>query len=572
MRPVVLSVVDGKNFLLGSFDTTNFQTWWKSEPFPGAVDIIRSPIHVYGQYHVCIVKMTNGTYSIYRTKNMGKSWTQVYNTPNVIYTLTAIDYGWIVGSTSAGWIESKLDSGYTWTSISSFAPGCKTVININDDILFAHDGTNIWRSTDYARTWSIKLSKTGWTSLPYHPGYPVESFSWNSNAYPALTGINKFVAVGFGPYLVISDDLGENWTTHPTGSHDSWYKNNGWGRGMFGPAYYTNILQLVHTSMEGKSPNDTTIMARVLDNSTNRVYYMCSGPYTPALPGLGTGTGFLWSDPVYIMSYNGYENGIITASDVQNPGASTHSHLATITVYQNNTPIVLYSINGGYNWAGVNASSVTVYEGDPAQEIVSPIGQQVFDEEYFTTYTWVGAACHNTGRYIDDFNKTVRCISFDVDFLNTFRKTKTLSDDIILMKVKYKTCTYDILNKKTNIKTYTPDVALLKYNITHNCLMDECTQKTFLKTCTSDVANAERVLLPLLQDATIQKTCNKTLFTRTYINGSLEKTCEMGIKIVDNHVDEIMNSIERYTLQVPDIRYPSIPYKPFDSRTQEVNL
>jgi len=70
MQPAVLSVVDGKNFLLGTFDTTGFQNWWKSETFPGEVESIQRPLHVYGQYHVCICKMSNGTYSIYRTKIM----------------------------------------------------------------------------------------------------------------------------------------------------------------------------------------------------------------------------------------------------------------------------------------------------------------------------------------------------------------------------------------------------------------------------------------------------------------------------------------------------------------------
>ena len=136
LKSVALSVVEGKNFILGTFDTVNFQTWWKSEPFPGAIEEIQKPLHVYGQYHVCVCKMTNGTYSIYRTKNAGVSWISVYNTSDKIYTLTLIDYGWVVGSTSAGWIESQLDSGKTWSKISSFAPSCKTVIITGNDVMF----------------------------------------------------------------------------------------------------------------------------------------------------------------------------------------------------------------------------------------------------------------------------------------------------------------------------------------------------------------------------------------------------------------------------------------------------
>ena len=117
MRPVTLSIVENRNFILGTFDTSGFQTWWKSLPFPGDIDYIKDITHVYGQYHVCIVKMSNGTHSIYRTHDSGKTWVQVYNTPDIIYSITQIDYGWVLASTSTGWLESTLDSGFTWTKI-----------------------------------------------------------------------------------------------------------------------------------------------------------------------------------------------------------------------------------------------------------------------------------------------------------------------------------------------------------------------------------------------------------------------------------------------------------------------
>lgn len=561
MRPVVLSVVDGKNFLLGSFDTTNFQAWWKSEPFPGAVDIIQSPIHVYGQYHVCIVKMTNGTYSIYRTKNMGKSWVQVYNTSSIIYTLTAIDYGWIVGSTSTGWIESKLDSGFTWSVISSFAPRCKTVINISDDILFAHDGSKIWRSTDYAKTWSVVLNKASWYSQPLHPDWSGYTFAWSGYASPALAGVNQTLFVGFGPYLVISEDLGATWTTHPSGWNNSVFNSPNWGNISLCPQTGNHIEQLILTEGVGQTTANSAIMMR--NRIGNTIYYMYSGPTAQY------SASWIWQN---IFSNNS-TSGTISAYDVLQAGSPLHDILAVITTYDsNNNPVIMKSLDGGLNWTYSNVSNVTVYEGDPAQEIISGIGQQTFDEEYWTTYTWMGMTCHNAGRYIEELNKTVRGISFDVDFLNAFQKTKSYPEDLLLMKVKYKTCPYDVLNKKANIETFTSDSLLLKYDIDYTYLAGGYTKKEFLETITSDITIAERTLLPLLQDATVQKTCDEILFTRAYINGQLEKTYEMGIKIVDNHVDEIMNSIEKFSPQFPDVKYPDIGYVPFDSRTQKVSL
>ena len=64
---------------------------------------------------------------------------------------------------------------------------------------------------------------------------------------------------------------------------------------------------------------------------------------------------------------------------------------------------------------------------------------------------------------------------------------------------------------------------------------------------------------------------NEAIFNvRMNKKDTTEKSCDFVMKLVEDHVDEIMTSINRYTLQAPDIRYPSVPYVPFDSRNQEV--
>jgi len=564
MRPVVLSVIDGKNFILGTFDTTSFQSWWKSKPFPGAIDIIQKPIHVYGQYHVCIVKMLNGTYSIYRTKDMGKTWESVYNTSDIIYTLTTIDYGWIVGSTSSGWIESRLDSGYTWSEISSFAPNCKTVINIGDDYLFAHDGTSIWKSEDYARTWSKVLTKTSWYSQPLHEGWSGWTFSWNGDVEPALAGINETIFVGFGPYLIISDDLGNTWTTHPSGWNNSAFNMPNWGNASFSPRANNRILQIIVTEGAGLPTTNSGIMLRNLVGYS--VNYMYSGPIVSS----GYSAGWQWSTQ-FSQPFNS-ANGMITSYDVQRPGSPLPDLLASFTTYDSeNNPIVMYSTDGGYTWYSVNTSTVTVYEGDPAQEIISGLGQQVFDEEYFTTYTWVGSACHNSGKYIVEYNKTVRNISHDMDFLVSVRNTKTIPCDVVTKIIKDKTYSFDVLNKKTNIKTYSFDV-LNKNTSINQCLIGGYLQDTFTKSCNYDVVNALRLVKALSQDILSQKELIKFINMRMNLMGPAEKSCTMQMKLVDSHTDQIMNYVERYSPQLPDVRYPNIPYKPVDYNTDTVVL
>lgn len=576
MRPVLLTVVEGKNFILGSFDTTNLAAWWKSEPFPGSIEKIESPIHVYGQYHVCIVKKTDGTYSIYRTKNYGKSWVEVYNTPHIIYTLTRIDYGWIIGSTSTGWIESKLDSGLTWTALSSFAPGCKTVINISDDILFAHDGSKVWRSTDNGATWSIVLNKAGWISYKSVTGGPTRSFKWNSIAYPALAGTGETVLVGFGPYLNISFDLGNSWGTHINAWEDT---NPGYGslggNGRFSPLYNTIILQIILTEYHGPILDQSCFMARTTTSSYSSVRYLYSGInyeyyHSPGRPA-GVSTAYAWTER-FSLPFANDTKGQICAYNVLRPGSSMYDIMAVVcSTDSNNSPVIKTSTDGGWIWNTLNSSTVTVYEGDPAQEIVSPIGQQVFDEEYWTTATWVGEPCHNSGRYIIDYNKTVRGISADFDFLTSFTKTKSYGSDMTTYITYEDTYDFDILNK-VSIYEYVPSDMLLKDTVSIFHSPDILMEKEFPISFDMDILNAARKISELDIDSLVQKTCFPEMYPRMYLIGPNEKSYGMETKIVDNRIDEIMNSVERYTIQLPDIHYPDIPYKPVDFRTDGVTL
>jgi len=555
MQPVVLSVVEGKNFLLGTFDTTNFQDWWKSEPFPGAIDEIQQPVHVYGQYHVCICKMSNGTYSIYRTKNMGKSWVQVYNTANIIYTLTLIDFGWVIGSTSAGWIESWQDSGYTWSEISSFAPGCKTVINIDDDVLFAHDGNYIWRSYDLAETWSKVLDCHNISWVGFHGGSERTTFTGYSS--PALCGYGSRVVASCGPYLLVSDNLGSTWTMPWGWAGDPTFAAFGivWTL----PRNNIRILQLSIVDYTGLQPDDFTVVARVLIQNTGKVRYIVNND-----------GGYLntWNT-LFDLNYHGEEIGKINTYSVLKVGTSTTDFLATISDFNSDgTPIFKTSING-FNWINVNTSTVTVYEGDPLDEIYSPVGQQVFDEEYIAKYVWSGVPCHNSGKWIIDLNKTVRGLSWDQDLLISFRKTNPLAMLYSTLVTKYKTYDNDVLNKKTILKSLLDDV-LLKKTVTKTHLVSQMLQKSFTESMDSYVAIAERVPVSITPDILNKKTLTKLSYYDVCLFDTPEKTYSADIRLIDDHLEEITVSIERYTPQLLDIEYLDLPYKPYDSRAQRV--
>lgn len=567
----MLSILEGKNYLLGTFDTTNFENWWKSEPFPGSIEEIQQPLHVFGQYHVCIVRMKNGTYSIYRTKNAGKSWVSVYNTADKIYTLNLVDYGWVIASTSTGWLESWEDAGYTWSKISSFAPNCKTVINISDDVLFAHDGTSVWRSYDLAESWTKVLTSTGWTSIGFHDPTVTRQFKWNSVSEPALAGTGQTVFVGFGPYLNISEDLGKTWFTHLQGWDAGWayYNGVGWGGDqLFSPFYNTRILQLVMTDVVGTTLDETVLMARVHQLNSNQVAYAYSGTNYKFE---NKGTGFSWKTR-FSLPFANSKKGIISSYDVMRPGSPIKDRLAVVCSHDaNNKPVVTYSIDCGWTWDILDYSAVTVYEGDPTQEIASPKGQQTWDEEYWTRSTWVGAACHNSGKYIVEKNKTVRCISSDYDLLLNFRKTKSSIRDILIKKLFTKNLPIDVLSKKTKIKSCGFDV-LGKKTVFKSYLASSLIQDTFEKTYSDFLAIAKRNILDDSMDALIQKDNLIRVYYDVLLFDNVEKSYGMETKLIDDHVENLITSVSRYTPQAPDIRYLDIPYKPYDSRNQEVTL
>lgn len=47
--PVALIYLPNQPYLIGTFDTTNFTNWWRSKPFPDAIEFIKKGMHVYGR-------------------------------------------------------------------------------------------------------------------------------------------------------------------------------------------------------------------------------------------------------------------------------------------------------------------------------------------------------------------------------------------------------------------------------------------------------------------------------------------------------------------------------------------
>jgi hypothetical protein len=245
--------------------------------------------------------------------------------------------------------------------------------------------------------------------------------------------------------------------------------------------------------------------------------------------------------------------------------------LVSFSTYDSsNNPIVKYSDTAGYSWESLLPSSVTVYEGDPNNEVYSQKGQSIFNEEYFTTYTWIGLSCHNKGYYKIDYNKTVRGISADVDLISSFLNTKNLISNLAI-KVPTKQLTYDSDNliKKACSSQYSNQI-FCKSSATKQFLSGTLIKDTLELNKEFNISISSRLLSEYENYAYVQAPKEKYSFYDVAIFTTPEKTYGMETKLIDDHVEQVMNSIERYTWQAPDVRYPDIPYNVYDSRNQDV--
>ena len=364
----------------------------------------------------------------------------------------------------------------------------------------------------------------------------------------------------------------QGWTKYWAFEHGKAYgypvKDWAWGGAkLFSPFYNTRILQLEMTDTSGITSDDHALTARVLDLETNKVMYAYSGKnyfYE------NKSTGYAWKIK-FELPYADEKHGVLCSYDVLQPGSSEYNKLVMVCSYDaSNNAIVMYSTDSGWTWTTLNYNNVSVYEGDPSQEIISDIGQYVFDEEYWTTATWMGSACHNDGKWIAELNKSIRGLSWDMDIYTVF-PSKNKNYNMIFSTKLYKDKEYvvDLLCKKLHTTELNPDILLKKPSM-KSMIASGYIKKYFDKTCSIDSKLASRIIKDIDNDIFIQQVNESFFNVIMYQKDTAQKSCEFGIKLVDDHVEEIMTSINRYTPQAPDVRYPRTPYVPFDSRNQEV--
>jgi hypothetical protein len=573
MRQVVLVKLPNSTQFLGTFDTTNYVDWWKSEPMPGNVAEITQNEWCYGQYHLATCRMNDSTYSVFRSADFGKTWTEIKNFAGQIYTLTRIDYGWMLLNTTTGWYTST-DTGLTWTLISTGAPGCKTVINIEGNVLIGHTGDKIYRSADTGVTWTQVQDCHLLSVMPIHETYHYTIYN-SADCYPALAGVNNRVLAGAGPYLLSSDDTGQNWTLfYSPFNNFGWFCDDELD-------YYTQsrcrCLQLTWTGGTSSVPEDNTFMARIYNPVTGMVRHYYSGYIANWFSATKHpdwadrnlyGGGLRWSSR-FDQGFSGYYNGKMVAYATMIQNTNTIESLIYSSQMQynpttgGNSTSPKISEDGGLTWLDLDPNQFKVYEGDPDTSTTYTYGGSFVSENYTKT-VWVGYPCHNSGYYTSS-GYIQRGISLDEDLRLLKTRTNTIAPDVVIKKIQTKTYDPDVVLLLSTNKTYTPDV-VIKQIVNHVYPSWTTIQRRPDFGQAFDMVSVLRLTKGIPYSAYLRDTFYYGIFHNVLIRGPVESEFAMNIILVESHVDEWGVKIEQVTPQYLLQEWPQLQYEVMDTR------
>lgn len=568
MKPVVLVKLPNSTQFLGTFDTGSYQKWWKSEPLPGSIDTVIQTVWCYAQYHLCVVKGTDGSYYIYRSADYGKTWEQRPEVWHEIYCLVRIDYGWMLMNTSEGWFSSS-NTGLTWTLISTDAPNCTVVVNMGEDVLLAANASHIYRSSDVGHTWQIVQNCRSMKVKGFHEARYISTILYNGPVYPSLAGHNGNVLAGIGPYLLLSDDSGLTWMGHPSYIYPGygWNKNkqligSGEGSCNWNTSIQQQFLQLVHTKIAAR-PDDDYYMARV--------YHPVQGIVRNYLTTVG---GMGWN-ALFDQQYAGLTAGSIEAYETLVVGTGDtqilvfNSQMAYNPTSKMSNPSPKFSTDGGVTWTDLDVNQFRVYQGDPDQGSDYTLGGP-FVEEAGTHFTWVGDPCHNRGKYVPS-GHYVRGVSYDVDFNLKNIPIYLLPYSMDALLVDYQTLvqdyTMDFVTYRAHTKPTVFDTLLSKR------LMKSQLVRTAIKNVT-DLSYAVKYGLAVSIEYTIpfNATIQAIKSIEGYFNllnrGEVEKTYAMSMILVTEH--DWSARFEKYMPQYPYMDFPQLNYDVLNTRKNPV--
>ena len=587
--PVALIALPSSPYFLGCFDVTNFQSFWLSHPVPGsvAVDYIKKGMHIYGREHLAIVKLTNGTWEVCRSKNYGIDWAVVFTTMDEIYDITLIRYGWAIMNTSEGFYET-VNAGTTWTQIANLppAPNAPSITNIgisNDtiptgtDVLLCTDGRYIWRSTDTARTWTLVLDQQAlgriYNTGPYSA---YQRFTYSGISSPCIAGACDLVICGHGPYISLSLDGGlhwvdmQRWAMYYEGNCNStlsviWARM---GKANANPPPFV-IKQVLIESVNGPTADDIHFVLRYDDRipmsgeSTlySRVFISRSCP-VEAIPII-----FDYKFQQY-LSLNDNSNQIsafnlpITGSDqISSLIFSAQTKIDSTTGHS--VISLKYSNDNGQTWTDIDTSSIPVMNqsGLPIYNL-SDLGDS------FAKNTWVYGSCDNHGSWISSGSR-LQNLSQEMDLMLGTKKSQAFSLGAIVSKDRTKTVQLDMMLQKARTKTFPLDTILIGKS-KPSWLADAMVEGIGTKHFGLDMNIGLDHSQDWQMDARLWATYKMIYHLDLLLGGHSQTQYLLDMILERYRLNQRLSKMENITPQFLDLDVPFIPSTPYNSALESL--
>jgi len=573
--PVVLLSCPNLPYFLGTFDTINFNRWWRSNALPDDIVDIKKGFHIYGRTHLAIAKRRDGRWAIYRSKNYGIDWDRVWLAAEgeAIYDLVLITYGWAIMNTSKGFYET-VNAGTDWNLVLGTpggAPNAPALCNIGSDgrysdILMCTDGRYIWRSVNKARSWT-KVSDM--TTIPHSLRY------YSGVSIPCIAGANGRVYIGHGPFLIRSDDAGLSFIpatfwdrVSSTPPQKVVYDRLGRkiGNQIVDPGFLVNSI--IISSIDGPTGSDVVFLVRIED------LYPVEG-YTDLFSWtFKTEDSFRSKNYLFRLIFQQHLSPIesgqqLDSFDVAVLGESYNDKLIfsaqTNIIDGKPVPSLKYSLDGGTNWYDVDVSNAMI--GDPEEGGVFDIS---LVDDAFAKNTWVGPGCNNKGDY--DYVELYRTQlqSYEVDAMTesserSIQKTQKL--DAILVKRP---------GVEQNIDAILTRPSKIPYNV------DGLFQGVVAASYRVDRTLEGVTAVPELLDGLVEKAIDVPYETDAHLWANLHvhdmvdallKDKNASIYQIDaifrrNNLPTKLVFIEKINPQFLDLMAPDIPYAPIDSRRE----
>lgn len=571
--PVVLVSLPNLPYLLGTFDTTKFRDWWRSAPFPDALQNIKKGFHIYGRSHLAIAQRTDGRWAIYRSKDYGINWERVFlaSAGVVIYDLVLINFGWAIMNASDGFYET-VNAGTAWTKIASL-PGATAVpafCNIGDgDILMCTDGRYIWRSTDIARHWTLVCDQ--YTILhPYTKNGPIY---YTNLTYPCIAGANGVVFCGCGPFLSYSYDNGltyanqyHGWELDPRIDGYVWGQPPAslvWARLGSKPEFL--IKQILVTSVDGPGPLDVTFALR----------------YDDLVPRAGQSTLFSqffqsriagtigWA-PKFQQYISPTESSQLSAYDLPNTGAASKDRLVfsaqtKIDAAGNPVPSLKYSLDGGTTWIDIDITKARFGDSTGA-----PVYDISFLDDNFAKTTWVFGACDNSGNWSVTEQYRRQCLSYELDLKLSTIHTKNCTIDGIISKTPFVAQQIDGIFEKTALRPYQNDV-LCQGSQAKSYLLDRQLQGKVSHESPVDVILSVDTPCPYQIDVgRMWKQPRKYYHLDALMRTIVGRNYSCDVVLVKNNLNSILSKMAGKIPQFLDLDVPEESEGAFDSKQETV--